>query len=208
MLVNEKYTSGEYYHVYNRNLSGLKTLKNGENCHRFLELMRFYQLFETPCSYSQLLDHTKRSKTSIECFMEYGNAGHKKWVEITAYCLMPNHFHFILHQIEDNGISVFLNNVLNGFSRYYNLKNDRKGTLWIGRTKNVHIKNDAHLLEESRYIHRNPVKAGLAKKPSDWSYSSYGEYIGTADPQKRLCNTSIILESDLGNYKNFVEMDL
>jgi len=167
--------------------------------------MKFYQYQETPCAFSHLIQYTKLTQTRIIDHLTNPVNKRVKLIDIVAYCLMPNHFHFLLKQNIENGIPIFLNNVLNGFTRYYNIRNDRKGPLWIGRSKSVHIAHDDQLWHVSRYIHLNPVKARLANNPSDWVYSSYIEYLGMINHINQVCSKSIILDSDLTNYKDFVE---
>jgi putative transposase len=94
-------------------------------------------------------------------------------VEVVAYCIMQTHFHLILKQVTEDGIAKFMGRILNGYSRYFNSLHSRVGPLWTGRFKNVLIRNDEHLLHLTRYIHLNPVSAGLVTKPEDWDYSSY-----------------------------------
>jgi len=101
----------------------------------------------------------------------------EKVIHIIAYCLMPTHIHMLLEEVKEDGISIFTNNVLNSYTRYFNTKHKRKGPLWEGPSKKVTIKSDDQLLHLTRYIHLNPVTAYLCNKPEEWPYSSYNEYI-------------------------------
>ncbi|MCM8795996.1 MAG: transposase [Candidatus Omnitrophica bacterium] len=128
-----------------------------------------------------------------------------KRVEIIAYCIMPTHLHLILKQLKNNGISVFMGNILNSYSRYFNLKHKRKGPLWEGRFKNILVKNDEQLLHLTRYIHLNPVTASLVSNPEDWNASSYREYLQQVQAVEKICKYDDILEIDPVSYKKFVE---
>lgn len=97
---------------------------------------------------------------------------------IIAYCLMPNHFHLLVHPIIDN----FGNQVMQPFSVSYtkaiNKRYNRIGPLFQGPYQAKLIDKESYLLHLSRYIHLNPVSAGLVSQPDHWEYSSYRDYIG------------------------------
>jgi len=124
-------------------------------------------------------------------------------IEIISFCLMPTHIHLILKQMSDNGISKYLSRVLNSYARYFNTKHKRVGPLWAGRFKNVLISNDEQLLHLTRYIHLNPTSANLVRKPEDWPYSSYREFIGASN-KNHICSFENILNLDIKEYENFV----
>lgn len=99
-------------------------------------------------------------------------------VTIIVYCLMPNHFHFILHPDEENSISYFISQLLNSYVKTINLKYNREGRLFIDRFKSRWIDKDEYFIHLMRYIHRNPLEADLVKKIEDWPFSNYPEFIG------------------------------
>ena len=98
-------------------------------------------------------------------------------VSIIAYCLMPNHYHFLLRQETDQSLSKFINTAFNAYVQAVNRQQQRKGTLFEGRFKSVHVDRDAYLMHVCRYIHLNPVEAKLVDHPSKWAYSNYLEWI-------------------------------
>lgn len=91
---------------------------------------------------------------------------------------MPNHYHLLVY-LHGNEFS---HKVMQPFGTSYtkaiNKVQNRVGALFQGRFKGIHIENDSYLLHLSRYIHRNPVEAGLVSRPADWEFSSYRDYIG------------------------------
>ena len=95
-----------------------------------------------------------------------------------AYCLMPNHYHFLLRQETDEPLSKFINVLFNAYVQAVNRQRERKGTLFEGRFRHVLVDRDEYLVHLCRYIHLNPVKAKLVSKPEDWPYSNYLEWIG------------------------------
>ena len=98
-------------------------------------------------------------------------------ISLLCYCLMPNHFHLLLHQRSPGAISSFMSDVSNGYVKGINRELDRTGHLFEGKYKMKHITTDEYLLHLSRYIHLNPVRAGLVVQPQDWKFSSYREYV-------------------------------
>ncbi|MEE8423717.1 MAG: transposase, partial [Thermodesulfobacteriota bacterium] len=124
-------------------------------------------------------------------------------VEVIAFCLMPTHLHLILKQMKENGISSFMGNTLNSYTRSFNTKYKRKGPLWEGRFKSVLVDSDEQLLHLTRYLHLNPVTAYLVNKPEEWSASSYQEYVSKVN-NNRICKFDDLLEIDPAAYREFV----
>jgi len=102
-------------------------------------------------------------------------------ISIIAYCLMPNHYHFLLRQDGPFSISDFMQAVFNSYTKAFNKAYHRSGTLFEGRFKAVHVDRDSYLLHLCRYIHRNPLDSGLVTQLEDWPYSNYLEWIGMRD---------------------------
>ena len=97
---------------------------------------------------------------------------------IIAYCLMPNHYHFLLRQELGEPLSKFINVLFNAYVQALNRQQSRTGTLFEGRFKHVCVDEWKYLIHLCRYIHRNPVTAGLVSVPQDWAYSNFREWIG------------------------------
>jgi len=97
--------------------------------------------------------------------------------EVYSYCLMPNHFHFCLKQNSDIPLYKIFNKSSTSYAMYFNRKYNRKGRLFAGKLQHKQLHSDNYLISLCRYIHNNPVKAGLVKKIVDWKYSNYLEYI-------------------------------
>lgn len=129
----------------------------------------------------------------------------ERLVDIVAYCLMPTHAHFILRQLKDGGISRYMSNLQNSYTRYFNTKYDRYGPLWGGRFKSVLIDSQEYFLHLTCYIHLNPVSAGLVKRPEEWEYSSCREYCGKVSPGEKICSYDELLDMSCEEYRRFVE---
>ncbi|SHJ28430.1 REP element-mobilizing transposase RayT [Geosporobacter subterraneus DSM 17957] len=96
---------------------------------------------------------------------------------IYAYCLMDNHVHLL---INDNGndISKLMKSINVSYVLYFNRKYKRCGHFFQNRFISELITDDKHLIEVSKYIHNNPVKAGIVQRPKAYKWSSYGDYMG------------------------------
>ena len=99
-------------------------------------------------------------------------------ITVVAYCLMPNHYHFLLRQDDQVPAGRLPQRVFNSYTKAFNKCYDRTGTLFEGPYKAVHVDQDSYLLHVCRYIHANPVKHGLVSEPEQWPYSNYLEWIG------------------------------
>jgi REP element-mobilizing transposase RayT len=97
-----------------------------------------------------------------------------------AYCLMPNHIHFLL-QVEEHPLSNIMQRLLTAYALRFNKTYKRQGHLFQGRYHTILCNKDSYLLELVRYIHLNPVRAGLVKNPTDWKWSGHNGYVGRYD---------------------------
>ena len=105
----------------------------------------------------------------------------EKIVEILAFALMPNHYHFLLVQLEDKGISNFIRLLQNGFAKYTNIKNERSGSVFQSMFKAVRIESEEQLMHVGRYIHLNPFTGYVLndiKLLSKYMWNSYSTYLG------------------------------
>jgi putative transposase len=195
-----KTVNGQVYHVLNKSIAGYKIFNNRSEFDRMLERVIFYQSKkrEKFSTFNKRKDYKNELK-------ELTTLDGEKEVEIIAYCLMPTHFHLLLKQLTDNGISNYLNILLNSYTRYFNTKHKRKGPLWTGRSKKLLVETDEQLLHLTRYIHLNPATSYLVDKPGDWSYSSYKEYLKTTNNSLKISKFDDLLDIDTKRYRKFVE---
>ena len=113
-------------------------------------------------------------------------------ISIIAYCLMPNHYHFLLRSDSNDSVAKFIQRLFNSYSQAFNRQQKRSGTLFAGRVKSILVDDESYLIELCRYIHLNPVVAGLVSRPEDWAYSNYLEWIGKRS--SKLCDNEFIQE--------------
>jgi len=128
-------------------------------------------------------------------------------VNVAAYCLMENHYHVLLQTPEGN-ISRCMRHLNSIYTQRYNRRHGFDGQLFRGRYKSILVCNDSHLLQLVRYIHKNPVKAGIVKNIQDYEWSSYKGYLSYAKKWDWLYKgyiLSMITPKKRGRLKPFVE---
>jgi putative transposase len=114
-------------------------------------------------------------------FMDYILKAKEKYdFYLYAYCLMTNHFHLLLETRSPN-ISKIMHYIKGSYTTYYNLRHRRLGHVFQGRFKSLVVDKDSYFLGLSRYIHLNPVHAGIVKDPLEYVWSSYRGYMGKKD---------------------------
>ena len=102
-------------------------------------------------------------------------------ISVIAYCLMRNHYHFLVRQNGEDKINKFMQAIFNVYSKAFNSKYGLSGTLFEGPFRAIHVDKNEHLLHLCRYIHRNPMEAEIVIAPEQWHYSNYLEFIGKRD---------------------------
>jgi len=125
-------------------------------------------------------------------------------VEVIAYCLMPNHYHLLVHlKIDD--LSSLMQPFMLSYTKAINKRYKRIGSLFQGRFKAVRVARNEHLVHLSRYIHLNPVIAGLVRRAEDWEFSSYLEYIGIRNGTLPKPDVVLSQFASPAAYRQFVE---
>lgn len=159
---------------------------------RALETLNFYKYFNLPIRFS----HYKRmSESQKSDLMDKLQKRNEKQIEILAFCLMPNHIHFLIKQIKEKGTSVFMSNFQNSYAKYFNLKTDRSGTLFQTPFKAVRIETGEQLIHVTRYIHLNPLTSFILKDIEQliiYPWSSFQTYLGKHGSD--IANTKTVLD--------------
>lgn len=203
MRRKESLVTGQVYHIFNRSIADFTIFNNDDEFLRMQQLMQYYQI-ENELRFSDFIELEKVQAEGFNNFFNFISKDKERLVRILAYCLMPTHFHLILRQLEDRGISLYLRDIQNSYSHYFNTKHKRKGPLWESKFKNVLVENNEQLLHLTRYIHLNPVTAYLVKRPEQWYRSSYNEYLSVDKTADNLCKFDDILEIKPKVYRKFV----
>jgi len=121
-----------------------------------------------------------RTDTDRKKFLSYLQSAHEKYGALFhCYCFLPNHYHLLLETPRGN-LSEILHHINGAYTTYFNVKRKRSGHLFQGRFKAILVEKEVYAQELSRYIHLNPVRAGLAEDLSSYPWSSYPYYVGLA----------------------------
>lgn len=195
--------TGHYYHIFNRGVERRIIFTTKREYRHMLDTIRFYKFYTPNLRLSRFLDLSLEDREKVKSEILTHS---RLLVKIISFCLMPNHFHFLLRQEVDSGISKFLKNVSDSYTRYFNTRNDRVGPLYQGQFKSVLIESEQQLLHVSRYIHLNPYSSLVVKEIKEileYPWSSLREYIlGIED----ICDQGLILDhfQERQKYKIFV----
>lgn len=187
LLVNQ-----QHYHVFNRSIAKEPIFLRSKDYIRFNNLVDYYR-FKKPS-----LRYSFYNRLEISDKAEYLRNLHEsgeKLVQILAFCWMPTHYHLLLKQLSDNGISDFLRNLQNSYAKYFNTKYQRSGSLFQEMFKAVIIQSDEQLTHIIRYIHLNPLTDYLLKDIKEietYKWTSFPSYI--TSNQKSFVETNFILK--------------
>jgi putative transposase len=192
---------GEVYHVFSRSIAGFRVFNNASEFMRMMGAVRYYQKIKPVIRFSEFL----RLSVERQIADSVAYQADEKLVDVIAFCLMPTHVHLIVKQRQERGTSIYMSNVLNSYTRYFNVKHRRKGPLWEGRFKNVLVKSSEQVLHLTRYIHLNPVTAYLVNEPAQWHASSYHEYVEEVDEKRKTCSHKELIKIDPAKYRDFVQ---
>jgi len=168
----ENFGPGEFYHVYNRGNAKEKIFMDADD-YKFFLLRLKQNLFP------EENDELRIQKLPDKSF------------SLIGYCLMPNHFHFLIKQNNQIPISKLMTKLCTSYSMYFNKKYNRVGHVFQNRFKHILIQNDEYLKWLSCYIHQNPKVGGIIQCLEDYRWSSFGQYIyGKGDIS---CENDIVL---------------
>ncbi len=196
---NIEFSNGEYYHVFNRGVDKRIIFNTKEQQEFFFNRMK---LLNTTDSRKYIAN--KRSRYKDKTIIASGD----QLVSIVAYCLLPNHYHLLLRQEIDNGISQFMQRLGTSYTMYFNQQEKRSGSLFQGKFKAKHLSGDFALPVVSAYVNLN-YKHHKINPNLHLVKSSINEYIQPV-LGKNICNEeiiqSIIAETgSLADYKMFIK---
>ncbi len=183
----EPFVDEEIYHVYNRGVDKRVVFKDDKD--HFRALHDLYEFNDTKPALNLGFSITEDSLQLIK------ERTREPIVEVLAFCLMPNHYHLMLRQLVEGGISLFMKKFGCGYTYYFNVRHARSGALFQGKFKAVHVNKEAHMWHLPHYIHLNPLDlsfpnwrtGGLSKNMVSkalaelkaYRWSSYLDYTGT-----------------------------
>jgi len=181
----------EWYHCYSRGVDKRKTFEEPRDYERFAQSLYLCNS-ESPLHRDDL--PSKQDETIFN--IPRGST----LVAIGTYCLMPNHFHLLIQEKIDGGITRFMQKLGTAYTMYFNIKNDRVGGLFVKPFRSKHVSEDRYFAYVAQYIHLNPIelfsprwKSGevrplvvLDKQLRGYPYSSLPEYVGSSRPQETI----------------------
>jgi putative transposase len=199
---------GEYYHVFNRSARKLSVFQDKNDWLRSLFFILHYQSPLLVRNTARIIEKASGSDGFPIPFETAAEIIEKRFVELTAFCIMPNHFHLLVKEVEEGGLAQYLHRVQLAYTMYFNEKRETSGHVFQGRYKTVHVQDDRQLMYLSAYIHRNPHELKEWKgKEETYPWSSLQDYV-TANRWGGLLATDIIAsrfaQTPNSNYRDFV----
>ena len=166
-----KFIEEGVYHVYNRGVEKRKIFLDEQDYAVFLHLLKYYLSPIDPTKNHPLMEFQGFSVVRPRPLTNL-----VKEIDLVAYCLMPNHFHLLLQQHSEDGVTKLLSKISTTYAMYFNKRYKRVGYLFQGPYRAVYVERDSYLLHLSRYIHLNPVEL-TGGTPVNYPYSSYPYYL-------------------------------
>lgn len=222
MLRKEKFIPGEYYHIYNRTLFNIPIFKDAKNCDKLSQAFLLANSTKSSQAFEYIRNNTKPTTVVglIGKALEIARSG-EKLVDVLCYAIMPDHYHILLKEKIENGITNFVHKCNISVAKYINIKTERRGPLFESLFKSKHIATNDYLLHLSLYIHLNPIDSLVGKKwrehkIKNWDqvrnklinypYSSLKNFIDINYENKIISGTKIITEqfSDAKEYESFL----
>lgn len=218
MLRKDPFITGEYYHIYNRGIDKRIIFKSKNDYERFIMLL---YVCNSKGEQSIRLDNLINQQHKL--FKEILVLEKEKpLVSIGAWCLMTNHFHILIRQEVDGGITKFMRKLGTGYSMFFNVKYQRRGALFGGAFKSKLIGNDDNYMRQMfAYIHLNALdiefsgwenninKSSIEMKNflESYRYSSYEDYVGEDRVEKNIINRESFPDyfQTSQSFKDFVE---
>jgi len=194
----------EYYHIYNRGVDKRDVFLSNSDYSRFLLAMKLLNYKQDGLMHKwRDYNITYPQKDFHEFLVSHVENG-KNLVEIVAYCLNSNHYHFILKQsCENNGIKIFMQRLGNSYTKYFNDKNERSGALFQGRFRSARIEPN-NFLRMSVYVNCNSEIHGLYPARS-YRWCGFPEYLGTTN--EKICSKAVIADDfrSPNDYKSYAK---
>lgn len=203
-----EFANGEFYHVYNRGTDKREIFSDEHDFFRFLQSI---QEFNGPDPIGSIYEHTYIKKFGGETSKKNPDK-RESLVNIVAYCLNSNHYHFLLQQVSERGIEKFMQRLGTGYTMYFNKKYERTGALFQGVFKAVYVDSNEYLLHVSAYVNLNYRVHGFGGETSRYraSWEEYMEGMCGKKMENGICDTDPILGQfrNREEYKKFAEDSL
>lgn len=181
-------TTGEIYHIYNKSIATENIFGNLNYLNKILKIINFYRYDQR----IRLSFFNKMGKNRQRNYLlELKNA--QPLIDIYAQSFMPNHYHFLLKQLQDSGIKKFISNIQNSYAKFFNIINNREGSLFLNSFKFKRITKEEDFLHVCRYIHINHATSRLIEfnQLATYPFCSYSWYLDSR--LNKFINADLIL---------------
>jgi len=166
----EPLVTGEYYHIYNRGVDKRDTFNDLKDLERFKESIKQFNQIEGIGS----LEMHHKSVRALDSHSAQIKS--EPLVAFVAFCINPNHFHFVLKQLVNDGIAKFMQKILGGYTYYFNQKNKRSGSLFQGTFKSKLIDGENYFRKTFAYVNKNYFVHNIPKSKLHFIFASDTEY--------------------------------
>lgn len=178
MTVARAIAPGEHYHVFNRGANKADLFREESDWIRFLFLLLHCQSPIVIPNTARFIRASALEDGFAVPEVQKQKVIEQRFVELVSFCIMPNHFHLLLHEKEEGGIAQYMQRLAVGYTMYFNTKYETSGHIFQGRYKNVHVADNDQLLYLSAYIHRNPRELTKWKNYElAYPYSSFQDLV-------------------------------
>jgi len=153
--MTSNFFQGKFYHVFNRSIAKFNIFGNKDSSQRFIEVLDYYNSYdnsELKTKYSVAKEKQQYIYNNLIIPKDNSN------LKFISYCIMPDHYHLLIKILKDNKLSKYINDIENSYTRYFNIRFNRKGPLWESSFKVARIETNEQLLHVSRYLHLNPTR--------------------------------------------------
>lgn len=205
MIRDIPFSPGEWYHCYSRGVDKRKIFLTKGDYERF-QMLLYACNSKTPIHISAL-DQNRIQGPTLNTVLEQERG--EPLVEIGAYTLMPTHYHLLLRECTEGGLTLFMRKLGTGYTMFFNLKNERTGALFSGRFKARHVTYDDYFRRVLNYIHGNVAELyepgwkegkihsvhALRAKALSYPYSSLQDYEGSRREAAAIINMSAVLDT-------------
>ncbi len=166
-----------FHHVYNKGINGTETYLNPHNYNRFIDLINYYRFDKHTLRYSHYNLLVPENKLDYLASVQNQN---NKLVNIHAFTLMPNHFHFLLEQLQEKGIEKFISKLINSYTKYFNAQEIHYGSIFLTQFKSKLIFENEIFLHVCRYIILNLSSSNIVKSVEELKthpYTCFRDYL-------------------------------
>jgi len=196
-----------HYHIFNRGVDKRDIFIDEKDYERFFLSLILMNDEKDGLMIGWRNFKESHQNTTVVDFLRLSLSERKKLVEIISFCLNANHYHFILEQVSDRGIEKFMHRIATGYTRYFNDKYHRSGSLFQGSFKAYQIKSNSQLLRMSVYVNCNSEIHGV-QSANKYKWCGFSEYLERQNNQ--LCNKKVIMSHfrDKNDFQNYAEENI